>query len=103
MKVFYDFIPVLLFFIAYKVYDIYVASAVIIVACCIQVGGTLLIKKKVEKIHLITLIAVLIFGGLTLILRNPLFIKWKPTVINWIFAVVSTAERISPNTSGAMA
>ena len=85
MKLLYDFFPIVLFFIAYKSYDLYVATAVIIVASTVQVGLSWLRHRKVEKMHLITLVIVVIFGGLTLILKDPLFIKWKPTVVNWLF------------------
>jgi len=87
MKFLYDFFPIVLFFIAYKTYDIYVATAVIIVASSLQVGYSWMRHRKVEKMHLITLVIVVVFGGLTLILKDPLFIKWKPTVVNWLFGV----------------
>lgn len=87
MKLLFDFLPVLLFFIAYKVYDIYVATAVIIVASVIQVSWFWLKHHRVEKMHLITLVLVLILGGATLLLHNATFIYWKPTVVNWAFAI----------------
>jgi intracellular septation protein len=87
MKLLYDFFPIVLFFIAYKTYDLYVATAVIIAASALQVGVSWLRHRKVEKMHLITLVIVVVFGGLTLILKDPVFIKWKPTVVNWLFAV----------------
>jgi intracellular septation protein len=88
MKILFDLFPVVLFFIAYKVYDIYVATAVIMAACLVQVAGYWLVKRRVEKVHFWTLIAVLVFGGATLILDNPDFIKWKPTIVNWGLGVV---------------
>jgi len=87
MKLLYDFFPIVLFFIAYKTYDLYVATAVIIAASALQVGVSWLRHRKIEKMHLITLVIVVVFGGLTLILKDPVFIKWKPTVVNWLFAV----------------
>lgn len=101
MKIFFDFLPILLFFIAYKlgggiyhwggqeynVEGIYVATAVMIVASVLQVGITWLFTRKVEKSHLITLVLVLVLGGATLWLQNPDFIKWKPTAVNWLFAL----------------
>ena len=86
MKFLYDFFPIVLFFIAYKLYGMYVATAVIIVSSLLQVGYSWFRHRKVEKMHLITLVIVLVFGGLTLILQDPVFIKWKPTVVNWLFA-----------------
>ncbi len=87
MKFITDLFPVILFFIAYQIYDIYVATAVAIAASFAQVGFSWLKHRSVPKMHLITLGLLVFFGGLTLILRDPLFIKWKPTVVNWLFAV----------------
>jgi len=86
MKFITDLLPVILFFIAYKTYDIYVATAVAIGAALIQVVYLWFRYRKVEKMQLITLALLVVFGGLTLALRDPTFIKWKPTVINWAFA-----------------
>ncbi|MFN2310153.1 MAG: septation protein A [Gammaproteobacteria bacterium] len=88
MKILYDFFPILLFFIVYKLYDIYVATAVAIVAAFVQVGAFWLRHRRVEKMHLASLAIIAVFGGATLILRDPLFIKWKPTIAYWLFAAV---------------
>jgi len=88
MKFLFDFFPILLFFIAYKAYDIYVATAVAIIAAFIQVGWFWLQYRRFEKMHVITLLLITVLGGATLILQDPDFIKWKPTVVNWLFGVV---------------
>ena len=88
MKFFLDFFPVLLFFIAYKIYGIYVATAISIAAAFIQVAYMWFRYKRVENMHLITLVLLTVFGGLTLFLQDETFIKWKPTVINGLFALV---------------
>jgi len=87
MKLLFDFFPVLFFFVAYKVYDIYVATSILIIACLIQTIGHRAIYKRFEKSHLITLALVSLFGGATLLLQDEMFIKWKPSVINWLFGV----------------
>jgi len=86
MKFLFDFFPILLFFIAYKMYDIYVATAIAIVAAALQTLLFWLKHRRFENMHLLTFGLLLVFGGLTLILKDPVFIKWKPTVINWLFA-----------------
>lgn len=86
MKFLVDFFPILLFFLAYQAWDIYVATAVAIGASMLQVGWQRLRHGRVEKMQWITLALLVVFGGLTLLLRDPLFIKWKPTVVNWLFA-----------------
>lgn len=83
---FYDFIPIFLFFIAFKFYGIYLATMVGIVATGIQVLTTRLFRKVYDKQQLITFFVFLIFGGMTIYFHNPVFIKWKPTVIFWVFA-----------------
>ncbi len=102
MKLFFDFLPIVLFFVAYKfgggeysfngemvqVDGIYAATAVMIVATLFQVSFTWLRHRTVERAHLITLVLVIVLGGLTLWLQNPDFIKWKPTAVNWLFALV---------------
>lgn len=88
MKFLYDFFPILLFFIAYKLGDIYIATGVAITAAAVQTGAFWIRHRRFEKMHLVTFGLLLFFGGLTLILRDPVFIKWKPSVINWLFAAV---------------
>ncbi len=87
LKFLYDFIPVLLFFGAFKFYGIYVATTVGIIATAVQVALTWILKRRPDHQQLITLVVFTLFGGLTLYFHNPLFVKWKPTVIFWIFAV----------------
>lgn len=87
MKFLSDFFPILLFFIAYKTYDIYVATAVAIAASLLQVGYFQLRYRKVENMQWITLGLLVFFGGLTLLLRDPDYIIWKPTVVNGLFAI----------------
>lgn len=88
MKMIYDLFPLLLFFAAYKFFGIYTATAVAIVASVLQLGFTWYKTKKFEIMQVITCVMIVVFGGLTLILHNDLFIKWKPSVINWLFALV---------------
>jgi intracellular septation protein len=87
MKFLSDFFPIILFFIAYQASDIYVATAVAIGASAAQVAWFKLRHKKVENMQWVTLGLLVFFGGLTLVLRDPDFIKWKPTVVNWLFAI----------------
>lgn len=87
MKLLFDLLPLVLFFAFYKMYDIYVATEILMVAMLIQILLMRLSGRPVEKMHWITLALVLVFGGLTLGLRNPEFIMWKPTIINWLFAL----------------
>jgi len=86
MKLLFDFLPLLIFFAAFKFYDIYTATAVAIVATLAQVSVWWLKHRRFEPAHLVTLAAIVVFGGLTIALRDEAFIKWKPSIVNWIFA-----------------
>ncbi|MGZ8216565.1 septation protein A [Methylomagnum sp.] len=88
MKLLFDFFPILLFFIAYKMADIYVATMAAIAGSLVQVGFTWLKTRKIETMHLVSLALIVVFGGATLLLKDEMFIKWKPTVLNWLFATV---------------
>lgn len=88
MKFLYDLFPLLLFFAAFKLYDIYVATAVAIVASFVQVGLFWFKHRRFETMHLVTLGVIAVFGGMTLVLRDDTFIKWKPTLVYWILAAV---------------
>ena len=88
MKFLYDLFPLLLFFVAFKFYDIYTATAVAIVASFVQVGGYWLKERRFQTMHLVTLAVIAVFGGLTIALRDDTFIKWKPTLVYWILALL---------------
>ena len=101
MKQFIDFIPLLLFFIVYKmeprvvelaghslsVGGIFSATAVLIIASVVVYGTLFVLHRKLEKGQWLTLIACLVFGSLTLAFHSETFLKWKAPVVNWLFAV----------------
>lgn len=89
MKQFLDFIPLVVFFAVYQyTNDIVIATGTLVIVTILQVALMWLRFRKIEKVHLITLAVVLVFGGLTVFLRDDTFIMWKPTIVNWLFAVV---------------
>ncbi len=90
----FDFFPVLLFFLAYKLSDIYVATGVLIAACAVQMVAQRLWRGAFDRTQIITFMLVLIFGGATLMLHDEQFIKWKPTVINWLFGLVFLGSHV---------
>ena len=92
MQLLFDFLPVLAFFVAYLLADIYVATAVLIVAVLIQTAVSFIRHRKVSPMLLISAALVLVFGGLTLWLHDPNFIKWKPTIVNVLLAVAFGAS-----------
>ncbi|HWV18679.1 MAG TPA: septation protein A [Rhodocyclaceae bacterium] len=87
-KLLFDLFPVILFFIAYKVADIYVATAVVIAATFVQIAYMWIKHRKVEKMLWVSLGLVVVFGGATLLLHDENFIKLKLTIFYWVFAAV---------------
>jgi intracellular septation protein len=87
MKILIDFFPILLFFGAYKYYDIYIGTAVLMAATVLQMSLIYAIDRRLQGMHKITLALILIFGTLTLVLHDERFIKWKPTVLYAAMAI----------------
>jgi intracellular septation protein len=87
MQLLFDFVPLLIFFVAYRVFDIYVATAALMTAMVIVLAYHWLRHRKVSGILIGSTALVLVFGAITLALRNPVFIQWKVTVVNWTVAL----------------
>jgi len=87
MKFLYDLFPVILFFISYKMYDIFIATAVAIIATLIQIIFAYMRNKKVDKMLLFNGIIITLLGGLTILLKDKTFIMWKPSVIYWALSL----------------
>jgi intracellular septation protein len=101
MKQLIEFLPIALFFIVYQLkgesialggweytFDgIFSATAVLMAATVVQVIISYAFTRELEKRLLWLLLAVLVFGGATLVFRNQMFIQWKPTIFNWVLAL----------------
>ena len=101
VKQFIDFIPLLLFFIVYKIEPriveiaghsltfggIFSATAMLILSSVVVYGILFFKQRKLEKSQWLTLIACLVFGSLTLAFHSETFLKWKAPVVNWLFAL----------------
>ncbi|WP_435926687.1 septation protein A [Dryocola sp. BD613] len=94
MKQFLDFLPLIVFFAFYKMYDIYAASGALIVATALALVYSWYKYRKLEKMTLITFVMVAVFGGLTLFFHNDEFIKWKVTVIYALFAIALLVSQL---------
>lgn len=94
MKFLFDIFPVILFFAAFKFFGIYIATAVAIIATVLQIGWVWLRHRKVDNMQWISLALIVVFGGATLLLRDETFIKWKPTVLYWLFAATLLASEL---------
>jgi intracellular septation protein len=87
-KFLFDLFPIILFFIAFKIYDIFIATAVAIVATLLQIIFVYFKDKKVEKVLLFNGVMITFLGGLTILLQDKMFIMWKPSILYWCFALI---------------
>lgn len=88
MKILLDFLPIIVFFVVYKLTgDIILATAVLIPATLLQMAYTWFRLHRVEKMQLVTLVMVILLGGATILFKDKTFIQWKPTIVNWLFAL----------------
>ncbi|CAG9420403.1 septation protein A [Providencia sp. JGM181] len=93
MKQLIDFIPLVIFFLFYKQYDIYVASQSLLITTPISLLVTYFIYKKVERVAKITCAIVMVFAGLTVLFHSADFIKWKVTIIYALFGIALFASQ----------
>lgn len=94
MKFAFDLFPVVLFFVAFKLQGIYVATAVAIAATVLQIAWVWFRHRKVDTMLWVSLAVIGVFGGATLLLHDETFIKWKPSILYWLFAGVLLVARM---------
>ena len=94
MKFLFDLFPVILFFVAFKFFGIYPATAVAIGATFVQIGWVWYRHRKIDNMLWVSFGVIVVFGGATLLLHDETFIKWKPTVLYWLFGVVLVTAEI---------
>lgn len=87
-KFLFDLFPVILFFLAFKLYDIFVATSVAMVAAVGQIAWLWFRQHQVDKMMWMNLVIIMVFGGATLVSQDETFIKWKPTVLYWLIAAI---------------
>ncbi|HEY3730650.1 MAG TPA: inner membrane-spanning protein YciB [Steroidobacteraceae bacterium] len=89
MQALFDVAPLAAFLLAYYVGGIYLATAVLMIAMVALLASDLLRLRRIPPMHLVSTLLVLALGGATLVLRDPRFLKWKPTVFLWLVALAS--------------
>ena len=97
MKLLFDLFPVMLFFVAFKFQGIYVATAVAIAATVAQIIWTKFRHGKVDTMLWVSFAIIGVFGGATLLLHDETFIKWKPTMLYWLFSVILLVSNVMFN------
>ena len=86
MRQFIELIPIAAFVATYfSTKNIYLATSVLMVAICAQVGFEYFIDKTISKRTQMVFWVVMLAGAATLVFKNEMFIKWKPTIVNWMF------------------
>jgi intracellular septation protein len=95
MRQFIEFIPIALFVAVYfTTRDIYLATAILMTGVCIQVGFEYYQDKTVSKRTMMVFCVVILAGAATLVFQDEVFIKWKPTIVNWIFSIALLAGQL---------
>ncbi len=94
MKLLFDLLPVILFFAAFKLKGIFVATGVAIAASVLQIGWMFVRRKKVDPMMWASLGIIAVFGGATIILHNETYIKWKPTILYWLMGAVLVGGQV---------
>lgn len=87
MKLLFDFFPIIVFFVAYKFFGIYAATTAAIAISVLQVIFSWFKDRHVPNMQWINMILLVVLGGGTLLLHDEWLIKWKPTALNWLFAI----------------
>lgn len=103
MQMAFVLIPAVLFFGAYKLYDFYVATAVLMGAVTLLTLIDWIRTRKANKLHLVSTALLLIFGSVTLLLRDPEFLQWKFTIYHWLIAVVLLWTHLFRDKTGVQA
>ena len=93
-KILLDFLPIALFFITFKYSNLMVATQVAIAASLIQLIWLRFSTGKLQKVNLISFLSILILGGATLLLKDDIFIKWKPTAVYWLLSIALLFSQI---------
>ncbi len=98
----FDLLPVILFFVAFRLADIYVATAVAIATSAAQIGWLLIRRRPIDTMQWVGLVIIVVFGGMTLLLHDESFIKWKPTILYWCFtAALGVASLLARHRCGS--
>ena len=88
LKLLVEFGPIIVFFGTYKYSNIFVATLLMLVVTCAGLIVSYLIDKKISMPLLISGSTLLITGAITLLSGDPMFIKMKPTIVFFIFAMI---------------
>jgi intracellular septation protein len=88
MRQFIEFVPIALFVTVYfSTRDIYLATAILMAGVCVQVGFEYYKDQALSKRTKMVFCVVILAGTATLVFQNEAFIKWKPTIVNWLFGL----------------
>ena len=96
MLILLDYLPIVAFFGTYvATKDFFTATAVLMAVMPLVLLGSWLATRKINRVHLISTVLVLLLGAVTLIVRDSLFLAWKPTVFNWLLGVVALGSLVT--------
>lgn len=88
MKAWLDFLPLVLFFVAYKVAGVYTAAAVLMVSVTLLYAFIWWQERRLQTSQWITLVATVVLGSLTLVMHDEAFLQWKAPAVNVLLALI---------------
>ncbi len=90
MKQLFEFFPLIVFFVVYykSDKDLYLSITAVIIATLISLVALYIKERKISTMMLVSTVILIVFGGLSIFLKNDIFFKMKPTIINALFAII---------------
>jgi intracellular septation protein len=98
MKLLFDVFPALVFFIVYKIWDIYAATLALIIISLLQLAYSLIRHRKIDLLQGIVCLLVLVFGTATILLKDSAFLQWKVSIANWLLGLAFLTSKIFSKT-----
>ncbi|NCX93386.1 MAG: septation protein A [Gammaproteobacteria bacterium] len=98
MNILFDFFPLILFFIVYKLDGIYTATLALLVATAIQLAYAWIKHRKIDPMQWVFFVLALIFGSATLLLHDVSYLKWKVSIANWVFGLGFLCSHLTKQT-----
>jgi intracellular septation protein len=90
MKQLFEFFPLIVFFVVYykSDKDLYLSITAVIIATLVSLVALYIKERKISTMMLVSTVILVVFGGLSIFLKNDIFFKMKPTIINALFAII---------------
>lgn len=93
-KIIFEFFPIIIFFIAYKASNIFTATSIALIVEIVRIVHNIVLCHTLTKVRIFNFFLVLVLGTTTIYFHNPVFIKWKVTILYWLFGITFISSAI---------